>query len=169
VSFAPYALHDGGPVDGDALRKVCGSFATGVTVVTSGRPGTATGTTVNSFTSVSLDPPLVLFCLHRRSRLYPVLRETDGFVVNVLSHQQEALAWAFAGRGPTTLDDVPHDWSPAGLPVLRAALASLTCRLVTEYDGGDHWILLGQVVDMGAGDGADRPLIFYQGAMCPLG
>lgn len=88
------------------LRTVCGNFATGVTVITSGSGETAAGATVNSFTSVSLDPPLVLICLHENSRLLPVVQESGGFVVNFLTHQQEPVAWAFAG--PQTAPGSTH-------------------------------------------------------------
>jgi flavin reductase (DIM6/NTAB) family NADH-FMN oxidoreductase RutF len=153
------------PVDGRALRDTCGSFATGVTVITTGGPGDSAGTTVNSFTSVSLDPPLVLFCLHRQSRLRPALKDSGGFVVNFLTRQQERLAWAFAGRASASVEEVPHHRTAAGLPVLSEALAFLGCRLIAEYDGGDHSILLGEVVELGAPAHEQDPLVFYQGAM----
>ncbi|MGX6602131.1 flavin reductase family protein [Micromonosporaceae bacterium Da 78-11] len=155
-------------IDGAMLREVCAHFATGVTVITSGTAGNAAGTTVNSFTSVSLEPPLVLFCLHQQSRLRPVLQSAGGFVVNFLTHEQQALAWAFAGRRNARVQDVPHHRSAADLPVLSEALAHLACRLVAEYDGGDHTIVVGEVVELGA-DSRDRsPLVFYRGTMRPL-
>ncbi|WP_407842036.1 flavin reductase family protein (plasmid) [Streptomyces sp. DSM 116496] len=157
------------PVDGSVLRTVCGNFATGVTVITSGSGETAAGATVNSFTSVSLDPPLVLICLHENSRLLPVVQESGGFVVNFLTHQQKPLAWAFAGRQTARLEEVPHHASAGDLPVLSEALAYLECRLVTEYDGGDHAILLGEVVGVGTPAEEEDPLIFFQGSMRELG
>ncbi|MFE1291392.1 flavin reductase family protein [Streptomyces sp. NPDC058751] len=161
-------------VDGKALRDACGAFATGVTVITAatGVSGRAEGTTVNSFTSVSLDPPLVLFCLHRQSRLEPVLRESGGFVVNFLTHHQQELAWAFAGRDTARVEEVPHHRTPEGLPVLQDALGHLVCRLDSEYDGGDHLIVLGEVVELGVPEPesgtAAAPLIFYRGSMRSL-
>ena len=153
------------PVDAAVLRRVCAHFATGVTVITAGEPGHSAGTTVNSFTSVSLEPPLVLFCLHQRSRLRPVLARSGGFVVNFLACRQERLAWAFAGHGSANIEDVAHHRSTGGLPILSEALAFLACRLVTEYDGGDHKIMLGEVVELGAPGQDGDPLIFYRGAM----
>src|ERR1700753_2198186 len=129
-------------VDSAMLRDVCAHFATGVTVITSGRPGRTGGTTVNSFTSVSLDPPLVLFCLHQKSRLRPVLDAAGGFVVNFLTYDQQPLAWAFAGRDSARLEDAPHHWTDGGLPVLTEALAYVACRLTGEHDGGDPPIRL---------------------------
>jgi 3-hydroxy-9,10-secoandrosta-1,3,5(10)-triene-9,17-dione monooxygenase reductase component len=94
---------------------VCGNFPTGVTVITSGSgQEEACGTTVNSFTSVSLEPPLVLICLHRASRLLPVVQESGGFVVNFLTRHQQSLAWAFAGRAPRPADLLPGQHARTG-------------------------------------------------------
>ncbi|WP_328881289.1 flavin reductase family protein [Streptomyces sp. NBC_00299] len=153
------------PVDGRALRTVCGNFATGVTVITTGGPEDGAATTVNSFTSVSLEPPLVLFCLHRQSRLRPALQRSGGFVVNFLTRSQAGLAWKFAGRESARLAEVPHHRSTSGLPVLTEALAFLECRLADEYDGGDHAILLGEVTALGTSTEETDPLVFYKGAM----
>nr|WSX75112.1 flavin reductase family protein [Streptomyces sp. NBC_00899] len=162
-------------VDGKALREACSAFATGVTVITaatSALPDKAEATTVNSFTSVSLDPPLVLFCLHRESRLGPVLRQSGGFAVNFLTHRQQELAWAFSGRDSARLGEVPHHRTAEGLPVLADALGHLECRLNAEYDGGDHLIVVGEVVGLGVSGQepatAEAPLIFYRGAMHAL-
>ncbi|MFJ1752871.1 flavin reductase family protein [Kitasatospora sp. NPDC088134] len=152
-------------IDGAALRQVCGHFATGVTVITAGDAEGAAGTTVNSFTSVSLEPPLVLICLHENSRLLPVVQRSQGFTVNFLTHQQERLAWAFAGKQTARLDEVDHHRAPSGQPVLNGALAHLECRLAAEYDGGDHSILLGEVVGLASAEEPEAPLIFFQGAM----
>lgn len=152
-------------VDGDQLRKVCGHFATGVTVIASGGADNPAATTVNSFTSVSLEPPLVLFCLHIRSRLLPVVRSSGGFTVNFLARGHESLAWAFAGGRSAMFDGVPHRRSSNGLPVLSQAPAFVACRLAQEYDGGDHAIMLGEVVELGMTAAADDPLVFYRGSM----
>ena len=155
-------------IEPGTLREVCAHFATGVTVITTGPPGESAGATVNSFTSVSLAPPLVLFCLHERSRLRPALGRAGGFAVNFLTYEQQPLAWAFAGRESARLQDVPHHRSGTGLPVLSEALAFLACRLVTEHDGGDHTIVVGEVVELGAHHRGQDPLVFYRGAMRPL-
>ncbi|HWE90914.1 MAG TPA: cation:proton antiporter [Pseudonocardiaceae bacterium] len=159
-------------IDATVLRRVCAHFATGVTVITSGSTsgaaGSAAGTTVNSFTSVSLDPPLVLFCLHRQSRLCPVVRDSGGFVVNFLTRRQKSLASAFAGRESADIAGVAHHWSDGGLPILSGALAFLACRLVAEHDGGDHIIFLGEVVELDTPSRHEDPLIFYGGSMRAL-
>lgn len=156
------------PVDTRTLRSVCGLFVTGVTVITSGAAGSSVGTTVNSFTSVSLDPPLVLFCLHKDSRLRTVLGETGGFVVNFLAGQQERVAWAFAGKDTAAIQEVAHHRSAEGMPILSEALGFLACRLVNEIDGGDHTIFLGEVIELGIPRGGWEPLIFFRGSLGAL-
>ncbi|MDJ0466266.1 flavin reductase family protein [Streptomyces sp. H27-C3] len=148
---------------------MCGHFVTGVTVVTSGSQADGSGSTVNSFTSVSLNPPMVLVCLHENSRLLPVVQRSGGFVVNFLTHHQESVAWAFAGRQTARLESVPHHRSAHGLPVLSESLAHVECRLVSEYDGGDHTILLGEVIGLGTPVPEEDPLVFFQGSMRELG
>ncbi|SEK86445.1 flavin reductase family protein [Streptacidiphilus jiangxiensis] len=155
-------------VDGRTLRSVCGLFVTGVTVITSGAGDTATGTTVNSFTSVSLDPPLVLFCLHRDSRLRSVVEQSQAFAVNFLSSRQEQLALSFAGAQTADFGGVRHQGSATGVPVLSEALAYLSCRLVNEFDGGDHAIYLGEVVELGLPQRHHDPLIFFRGSLGAL-
>ena len=157
------SLHQAHPVDGRTLRTVAGMFVTGVTVITSGEEGNAEGTTVNSFTSVSLDPPLVLFCLHNDSRLRAVVEGCGKFVVNFLQGQQESLARAFAGKGTAEIRDVAHHPSVTGVPVLSDALAFLSCRTVDAFDGGDHTIFVGQVVELGVPRQHQEPLVFFRG------
>lgn len=158
-------LNQAGPVALDALRSVCGNFVTGVTVITSGRGEEAVGTTVNSFTSVSLEPPLVLFCLHAKSRLRPVVQESRAYAVNILSSQQETLAWKFAGRRTAGLDGVAHRSSVTGVPVLSDALASLSCRLVNSFESGDHTVFVGEVVELDQSSSSRNALVFFRGKM----
>jgi flavin reductase (DIM6/NTAB) family NADH-FMN oxidoreductase RutF len=156
------------PIDVRSLRTACGHFVTGVAVITCETDGMMTGTTVNSFTSVSLDPPLVLFCLHRDSRLLGMLRRSGKFGVNFLTGQQERLAWAFASRDTAELEQVAHHRSAEGVPVVSEAAAFLACSLVQEYDGGDHLILLGEVIELGVPGRLKEPLIFFRGVMSML-
>lgn len=146
------------------LRDVLGHFATGVTVVTarSGK-GVAVGLTVNSFTSVSLDPPLVLWCLGRRGAMAEAFRDVSHFAVNVLSADQEALARLFAERRDDKFEHVPGVSAGAGgAPLLPGCSAWLQCRTHATYDGGDHLILVGEVLAID-----DRPqcdaLLFHRG------
>ena len=161
-------LHQAGPVDGKLLRNVCGHFVTGVTVITSGVGEQAAGTTVNSFTSVSIDPPLVLFCLHKESRLHAVVQESGKYVVNFLAGRQERVARNFAARDRAAMTEVNHHASVTGAPVLSDALAFLSCELVDEFRGGDHGIFIGQVVELGVLRTAQEPLIFFRGSLGAL-
>lgn len=156
------------PVDERALRDVLGQFATGVTVVTCLVDGVPHGTTVNAFTAVSLDPPLVLVSLDRRST---TCRNLDGmpFAVNVLHRRQDDLARHFAGRPSPTL----VDWVAGDPPRLPGTLAHLTCAPWRSYPGGDHVLFLGRVTGFAHGDehGGHRgdPLVFYRGAFRHIG
>ena len=143
-----------------------GHFATGVTVITgmSGESGDVpAGFTAQSFTAVSLDPPLVAVCPSRASASWPRIRAKGTFCANVLAADQEALARVFATRGADKFRGVGWVPSPAtGSPLLDGALAWVDCRLEAEHDGGDHVIAVGRVVDLDVvGDG--RPLLFYRG------
>ncbi|MGW1542623.1 flavin reductase family protein [Streptomyces sp. NPDC002309] len=156
------------PIEPLTLRRVCGLFTTGVTVVSTGPSGRAEGTTVNSFTSVSLDPPLVLFCLHKRSRLHDLLQESGGFTVNFLSGRQQPLARWFAEKRPDAFAGVPHHFTGDGLPALSEALAYLGCTTVDVHAAGDHDIVIGEVVELGVPEQGQEPLIFFDGSLGPL-
>lgn len=152
--------------DSDILRAVCGRFATGVTVVSAGREEPS-GMTANSFTSVSLDPPLILVCVNRNASIYRAVLESGSFAVSMLSARQEQVARYFADRSrPRGLAEFGEiGWSPAprtGAPVLHDALAWLDCALATSYEGGDHVIFIGSVLASGCGPAHDA-LIFFGG------
>jgi len=150
------------PFDAARFRQVMGRFCTGVTVVAS-VPDEPVGFTVQSFSSVSLDPPLVSVCPSRASTSWPRIRTTGVFCVNVLAEDQEALARLFATRGADKFQGV--GWKPSavsGSPVLDGALAWIDCRIEAEHDGGDHLVVLARVVEMGV-EGDGRPLLFYRG------
>ncbi|MGW4755514.1 flavin reductase family protein [Streptomyces chartreusis] len=148
-------------VDPQALRSVCANWATGVTVITSGSTERTTGLTVNSFTSVSLDPALILVCIHHDSGELPVLRRTGAFAVNILAADQEELCRSFASRH--TRHSAKADTRPGitGVPVLSDALAYLECRIEREVDAGDHVIVIGEVVDL-AVQREEGPLTFFR-------
>lgn len=151
------------PTDARCLRNAFGAFATGVTVVTAvAADGTRVGLTANSVTSVSLDPPLLLFCPARTASALPTLRATRCFAVNVLAAEQADVADRFARRGVDRFAGATwHDL--AGLPVLGGALASFACTLEAEHPGGDHVVVVGRVVAMVASGGHD-PLLYFRGA-----
>ncbi|MFE9674574.1 flavin reductase family protein [Streptomyces sp. NPDC006259] len=148
----------GTAVDPRELRRTLGHFATGVTVVTCRRGTLLHGATVNSFTSVSLDPPLVLVALDRRTRLAALL--DDGcFVVNLLGEHQRDLALHFAGR--PSAHAVPWVDGDGDRPRLGGTLGHLVCHPWRTYDGGDHTLHVGRVEEFAAAGG--RPLLFHRG------
>jgi flavin reductase (DIM6/NTAB) family NADH-FMN oxidoreductase RutF len=158
--------------DNRQLRKAFGDFATGVTVVTVGGREPH-GMTANSFTSVSLDPPLVLVCVDRQAAMHERLRDTGTFAVSILSCAQENVARHFANRlrptGPAEFDNVGWQPGPAtGAPLIEGALAHLECRLWRTYAGGDHTIFTGELVDLRR-YGDDDPMLFLQGRFRQVG
>lgn len=149
-------------IDGARFRQVLGRFATGVTVVTGVAGGAPVGLAVNSFTSVSLEPALVAFCVAATSQTWPRLRAAGAFCVNILAEDQEALSRAFAGRPPDRFLGVGWRPAPSGAPVLAGTLAWIDCTVDAEHDAGDHVIVVGRVRELDvAGEG--RPLLFYRG------
>jgi len=151
--------------DPEAIRKVCARFVTGVTTVTSTGSEGVVGVTINSFTSVSLDPPMVLFCLHSRSRLRLALSESRVFAVNILAEDQESLCRSFSSRSSSQFAEVPHHTGETGAPILSDSLAYLECRVKEEYEAGDHLIVLGEVVRLDVLRHDDQPLTFFRSAM----
>jgi flavin reductase (DIM6/NTAB) family NADH-FMN oxidoreductase RutF len=149
-------------VDSRVMRDVLGHFASGVTVVTAMTPDGPIGFTCQSFSSLSLDPPLVAFAPARTSSTWPRLREAGRFCVNVLSEDQSGLSQAFARSGTDKFAGVSWAPSPHGSPVLDGVVAWIDGELWAEYDGGDHTIVVARVLDLGA-DPARRPLVFHRG------
>ena len=153
-------------LDPSAFRRVLGHFVTGVTVVTSGAPGgRLAALTANAFTSVSLEPPLILICVDQRSRSLDVLRETGRFAVHILTETQKELALTLARRGKDKLEAVDFQRGTLGLPVLAEYLALLECDLVSDYPGGDHRILVGEVRRCDLGGDSESPLTFFRGTL----
>lgn len=152
------------------MRSVLGRFATGVTVVTYEAEGSFRGVTVNSFTSVSLDPPLVLVSLDRRAKASQYLVDSD-FTVNVLAAEQRRQALHFAGREQEGLGELFTGRRDGEPPCLRQSIACISCRTWQVHDAGDHVLVIGEVTRLSATDkpDADQPLVFYQGAFWHLG
>lgn len=154
--------------DQRAFRDTLGCFATGVCIASAmGRDGQPVGLTVNSFTSVSLDPPLVLFCLDNRSESLASFLETPGFALSILAADQQQLSTNFA-RVPPALrwDGVPMVLGDGGVPLIQGALAVLDCVRYAAYEGGDHTILVGRVIGFANQPGS--PLLYYRGAYAAL-
>jgi flavin reductase (DIM6/NTAB) family NADH-FMN oxidoreductase RutF len=147
----------------DEFRRVLSHFASGVTVITTldekDRP---VGLTASSFTSVSLDPPLILVCVDHKAVCYPALRDAGRFAVNILHIDQEHLSRRFATtRIENKFEGVAHTITPRRLPVLKDAHAHLECTTVGKHQAGDHTIFVGQVEAAETGDG--HPLLYYRG------
>lgn len=163
----PLTAHQTGApaVDPARFRHVLGHYPTGVVVVTAlDRTGAAIGMTVGSFTSVSLDPPLVAFLPDRNSGSWRALRESgERFCVNVLSAGQEDVCRAVAVRKTDKFHDIEWRPSPAGNPVINGAVAWIDCVTEQLHDAGDHHIVVGRVLHLQEGDG-ETPLLFHQGA-----
>lgn len=148
--------------DSATYRTVLGHFATGVTIVTATDGDGPVGMACNSFTSVSLDPPLVLFCAAKSSTTWPRIHNAHHFAVNVLGEDDEALCRVFATKDADRFDGVTHRRGSTGAPILTDALAYIDCETEVEHDAGDHVIVVGRVVELGyATEG--KPLLFYRG------
>ena len=156
------------PVDGPALRRIFSHYPTGVTIVTTTHEGQPCGLTVNSFTSVSLEPPLILICLARHARAHRCVEVTHHFAVNILTAGQEALARLFATKVEDKFRGLSYRPSPGGDPILDGVHGWLDCEVVATHPGGNtHTIYVALVTAMDVGAGA--PLVFHHGAYTRLG
>lgn len=164
MSMATVDDASAGIVDFDPreLRNALGQFATGVTVITTVTPaGERVGVTANSFTSVSMDPPLVLWCPGRHLRSLPHFECATHFAINVLASDQHELSRRFGAPDGDKFLDVPVRSGIAGLPVLEGTLATFECRTIARHEAGDHVIYVGQVE--GFRHEPARPLVFHGG------
>lgn len=149
-----------GPEMGRELRDALGRFGTGVTVVTTMTANGPVGVTANSFSSVSLDPPLVLWSIARSSRRYPFFAEAEHMAIHVLADNQMPVCRSFAAS-PHGFDEVEWREDDTGAPLLEGCLARFQCERYAEYDGGDHAILVARVLKASVRQGL--PLLFYGG------
>lgn len=150
------------PIDPLALRQAAGRFLTGVTIVTTiAEDGAPRGFTANSFTSVSLDPPLVLTCIGRSSRSYRAFAIADFFAINVLAAEQKALSATFASRSEDKFAGLEWWVGSSGAPLLPGCIAQFDCALHQRIDAGDHVVLIGRVVGLNREAGA--PLGYFGG------
>jgi flavin reductase (DIM6/NTAB) family NADH-FMN oxidoreductase RutF len=149
-------------ISADDFRRVLGHFATGVTIVTTRdadlRP---TGLTASAFSSVSLDPPLVLICVDHKSQSYPALREAGRFGINFLHHEHEPISRRFASTRLDKFEGVAFRLGVLGVPLIEDALAHLECETVNAHVEGDHTIFVGRVESAHVGEG--EPLLYYRG------
>lgn len=157
-------------IDSRAFRNALGCFATGITVITTVEPdGTPVGVTVNSFSSVSLDPPLVLFCLGRASQSLAAFESAGAYAVNILADDQQDLSNRFANRNlQERWDGVAAERGVTGVPLLKGCLATIECDLDKMLDGGDHVILVGRVRRLESREDG-KPLLYFRGGYKELG
>jgi flavin reductase (DIM6/NTAB) family NADH-FMN oxidoreductase RutF len=150
------------PVDRDLFFRLMGSFASGVTVVTSRGPdGVPRGFTASAFTSLSLDPTLCVVCVDLRTESLPAIRESEAFVVNMLAQEQEEVSRRFARKSPDKFAGLAYrDSDTTGAPIIDGVLAWVECRLKEVFPGGDHVIAVGEIVAGDARDGA--PLLYFR-------
>lgn len=154
------------------FRLALGQFATGVTVITAERaPGLVHGMTASSFTSVSLDPLLILICVSQTAQLLPMVKRHKRFGVNILKESQQAISKYFAqtedNAGLENKLGIRYRWTQSGIPLLEDALAHLACNIVASYIAGDHTIFIAEVETIEVYDG--EPLLYLRGDYRRLG
>jgi len=168
-----HPLHPPGPPGGAlpdprTLRNALGAFATGVTVITTRQQnGTPRGFTANSFTSVSLSPPLLLVCLAKSAHSYQAFLEAEHFAVNILSEEQRAVSGLFASRAPDKFARCAWRSGQGGAPLLKGALATFCCTRERLVDAGDHVILIGRIQAFATTEGS--PLGYFRGNYFSIG
>ncbi len=154
-------------IDGDLFRSVLGRFASGITVITThdSEPRDH-GMTASAFSSLSLDPPLVLVCIGNDATMAPVMATADSFAVNVLTDGQEALSRRFAGKVDDRFSGIGFTRGELGDALLDEVLCWMQCRIVARHPAGDHVIIVGDVESADVRDG--RPLLYYRGGYAQL-
>jgi len=148
--------------DPTLFRSVLGHFATGLVIVTCADAGGPIGFTAQSFSALSLDPPLVLFCPSKSSTTWPSIRQVGTFCVNVLGDDQQELCQRFAVSGGPKFEDVGWTSNAEGLPLLNDCIAYIECSLYEIHDAGDHEIAIGRVLDLRPGR-PSQPLVYFRG------
>jgi flavin reductase (DIM6/NTAB) family NADH-FMN oxidoreductase RutF len=155
-------LADAPNIDPAIFRQVLGHFPTGVTIVTAVAEEKPVGLAVGSFTSLSLDPPLVVFCPGNLSSSWPRIQQAGRFCVNVLSEDQEGLCRHFAGKSDDKFAGIGWKKSPLGSPILDGVLAWIDCTIEAVHPGGDHAIVVGRVHELEVAH-SGGPLVFFRG------
>jgi flavin reductase (DIM6/NTAB) family NADH-FMN oxidoreductase RutF len=153
-------------IDQAEFRRAMGHFAAGVTVVTSKFEGANAGITVTAFTSLSLDPPLVIVCIQKTARMHPRLPLGGNMAVNMLTEEQELVSREFASSKTDPFLQFGHHEGATGAPILQDAMCAIECKIVSHLDGGDHTIVVGEVQATHVRDG--KPLLYYRGGYAQL-
>jgi flavin reductase (DIM6/NTAB) family NADH-FMN oxidoreductase RutF len=150
----------GTPVTSEEFRRACGRFATGITIASVlDANGTPHGLTVNSFTAVSLEPPLILICLGHAVTTIDAFRSSRHFGINVLAEDQQALSDRFARKGQDRFDGLDWYRGESGVPLLPGVLAAIECRVYQRFTSGDHDIFVGEMMKVQISEG--NPLLYY--------
>lgn len=155
-------LSDQPSIDSRLFRDVLGHFPTGVTAVTAVNEGRPVGMAIGSFTSVSLDPPLVAFLPTKDSSSWGDIRAAGSFCVNIMAQDQMATCGVMASRADDKFADVEWRPGPTGAPIIEGSIAYIDCTIEAVHDGGDHDIVVGRVVELEVLDAKD-PLLFWKG------
>jgi flavin reductase (DIM6/NTAB) family NADH-FMN oxidoreductase RutF len=153
-----------GALEARDFRNTLSQFCTGVVIATGCVDGRPAGFAAQSFSAVSLDPPLVLLCPAKTSTSWPKLRDSGSFCINILSADQKAVCDVFAQSGIDKFAALSWQAGTTGSPVLDGVLAYVDCDLEAEHDAGDHTVVLGRVRDMKILDSRGSPLLFFRGA-----
>jgi flavin reductase (DIM6/NTAB) family NADH-FMN oxidoreductase RutF len=149
-------------IEAQELRRVMGHFATGVTVITTkDKDGAPQGLTANAFMSLSLNPPLVIISVDKNATCYACFQVGNGYTVNFLAEDQEEISKRFATKGVDKFVDMKWQAGSNGAAVIDGALGSVECKITQCYDGGDHTIVVGEILNVAAT--GDRPLLFFKG------
>jgi flavin reductase (DIM6/NTAB) family NADH-FMN oxidoreductase RutF len=157
-------MGEGKSGDSRSFRDIMGIFATGITVVTL-ESEELYGMTANAFSSLSLDPPLILVCVAKTASMHAALSDTSSFAVNILGENQDDISTLFAkhGRREEPLGGTPYHTGILGTPILDDCIAFVECKLRDQFPGGDHTIVVGEVVDFNLNDSSVDPLLFFKG------
>lgn len=145
----------------EEFRRVLGHYASGITVVTAVVDGQAVGMTCQSFFSLSMDPPLIAFAPSKSSRSYADIRQSKSFCINVLSEGQRHISNSFARSNSDKFEGVDWKTGKTGSPILLKVLSWIDCEFEAEHDAGDHYLVIGRVVEMSATE--QKPLLYFQG------
>jgi flavin reductase len=150
------------PITAEEFKTVMRSWASGVTVITTAGPDGPHGMTANSFTGVSLDPPLVLICVSHQTRTHEHLQARGVFGVHILHNGQEEISnrcAGLSGKAGNRITDLPHSIGPFGVPLLNDCLTALICRVQAAFEGGDHTIFLAEIHSARMAEGT--PLLYF--------
>lgn len=156
------------PVEKTEFRAVMGHFAAGVTVVTSKfADGQIGGITVTAFTSLSLEPPLILVCIDKRAKIHDHLEVGRALAVNMLAQDQEVVSRRFASSAPEQFREIGYHEGITGAPLIQGTIAAIECKIIDALPGGDHTILVGEVEATHVHEG--KPLLYFRGGYSQLG